>query len=84
MGVKELQNNWEIKQRRHKSQKVETKFVLNYNKAVATNVVVDENMRLVLLNEILMLASEHFARFDCGRSPVLCQCNTNTIQPAAS
>lgn len=41
-------------------------------------------MCLVLFNEILMLAAEHFARFDYGHAPVLCQCNTNAIRPAAS
>lgn len=40
-------------------------------------------MLLVLLNEILMLPSEHFARFDYGHAPVLLQHNTNTIQLAA-
>lgn len=82
MGVKELQNKWEIKQRRYKNQKGD-KFLLNHNKAIATNVVVDENMGLVLFNEILMLASEHFVRFDYGCAPVLCQRNTNTMRPAA-
>lgn len=31
----------------------------------------DENIHLVLFNEILMLASEHFARFDCDCAPVV-------------
>lgn len=49
----------------------DTKFALNDNKAIATNVAMDENIHLVLFNEILMLASEHFARFDCDCAPVV-------------
>lgn len=76
MGMKKSQNNWEIKQRRHKDQKGETNFVLNYNKAITANV--EENMHLALPSEILTLASEHIASFE-----YVCQCGANTIQPMA-
>lgn len=83
MKVKELRNNWEIQQRSHKNQKRDTEFVLDHNKAIATNVAIDENIHLVLFNEILMLASEHFARFDYGCAPVVFHWNTNTIRPCS-
>lgn len=76
MGVKELQNNWEINQRTYTcttQQQQKTKCVLNHNKVIATNVVVDENTCQVLFDEILMLASEHFARFGYGRARLPCK-----------